>query len=221
MKKRNHRKIGLIIFWIGTVYLFVMSWAFMWWLIPKYRFFPLEQTDGTIWAVGGPVFNLAFMAMPLGAPLIAIGLMLYAEQKKARIWPIIVVCVFLILTTMFPSKLGYYPVVFGILGGLQVVLFIAILWYWAKRRRVLEGVAKTAADFQLISYVFFLMTAGSICAILGNPFFGLYFPEKVLESKAELMPMAYSMGIKLSVYFTLGWLFTFLSQYKLSQESKK
>ena len=85
MKKRNHRKIGLIIFWIGTVYLFIMSWAFMWWLIPKYRFFPLEHTDGTLWAVGGLVFNLAFMAMPLGAPLIAIGLMLYTEQKKVRI----------------------------------------------------------------------------------------------------------------------------------------
>ena len=122
MEKANNRKHGLVIFWIGTVYLFVMSWAFMWWLIPKYRFFPLEHTDGTLWSVGGPVFNLAFMSMPLGAPLMAIGLILYTEQKKTRIWPMIAVCAFLILSGMFPSKLNYYPIAFGVLGGLQVVL---------------------------------------------------------------------------------------------------
>jgi hypothetical protein len=220
MKQAKNRMIGLVIFWIGTVYLFVMSWAFMWWLIPKYRFFPLEQTDGTILAVGGPVFNLAFLSIPVGAPLMAIGLVL-AEKDKSRIWPMIVLCAFLILSGIFPSKLAYYPAAFGMLGGLIVVLFIATLWYWAKKRKALEGPAKTAADYQIISYMFFLVAAATACAILGNPFFGLYFPEKVLESKDELMPMAYSMGIKLAVYFTLGWLFAFLSQYKAARESKK
>jgi len=104
---------------------------------------------------------------------------------------------------------------------LIVVLFIAILWYWAKKRRTLDGPAKTAADYQLISYVFFLITAATTCALLGNPFFGLYFPEKILQSEVELMPMAYSMGIKLIVYFTLAWFFAFLSCYKSAQESKK
>ncbi|MHC4559817.1 MAG: hypothetical protein ACYTFW_14565 [Planctomycetota bacterium] len=221
MKEAKNRRLGLVIFWIGTAYLFLMSWAIMWWMIPKYRFFPLEQTDGTIWAVGGAVFNLSFMAIPLGAPLMAVGLMLYAEQKKSSIWPIIVVCAFLILSGMFPSKLDYYPVVFGMLGGLQIVLFIAILWYWGKKRRLLEGPAKTAADYQLISYMFFLVAAATACVILGNPFFGLYFPEKVLESKAELMPMAYCTGIKLILYFTLGWFFAFLSNYKSAQEFVK
>jgi len=221
MKNANNRRIGLVIFWIGAVYLFVMSWAIMWWMIPKYRFFPLEQTEGTIWAMGGTVFNLAFLSIPLGAPLMAIGLILYAEQKKSRIWPMIAVCALLILTSILPTKLGYYPVVFGIFGGLQIVLFIAIFWYWGKKRKILEGSAKTAADYQLISYIFFLATAGSICVLLGNPFFGLYFPEKVLESKDELMPMAYCTGIKLIVYFTLGWLFAFLSHYKSAQEATK
>jgi hypothetical protein len=221
MKHANNRRIGLVIFWIGAAYLFLMSWAIMWWMIPKYRFFPLEQTEGTIWAVGGMIFNIAFMSIPLGAPLMAIGMILYAEQKKSRIWPMIVVCAFLILSGMFPSTLGYYPKVFGMLAGLQIVLFTGIFWYWGKRRRILKGLAKTAADYQLISYIFFLITAGTICGLLGNPFFGLYFPEKVLESRAELMPMAYSMGIKLIVYFTLGWLFAFLSQYKAAQEPAK
>ncbi len=58
------------------------------------------------------------------------------------------------------------------------------------------------------------MATVTTCGILANPFFGLFFPEMVLESKDELMPMAYCMGIKLSVFFTLGWVFTFLSQYR-------
>jgi hypothetical protein len=220
MRESNNRRIGLAIFWIGTVYLFVMSWAIMWWMIPKYRFFPLEQTEGTIWAVGGVMFNLAFMAIPVGVPLMAAGLILCAEQKKSRIWPIIAVGAFLILITIWPSKLGYYPAAFGMLAGVILVLFIALVWCWGKKRRRLEGMAGIAADYQLISYIFFLAAAATSCVILGNPFFGLYFPEKVLESKAELMPMAYSTGIKLIVYFTLGWLFAFLSQYKAIEAKK-
>ena len=92
MRQARSRRIGLVIFWIGTAYLFLMSWAIMWWMIPKYRFLALEQTEGTIWAVGGAVFNLAFMAIPLGAPLMAAGLILCSEQTKARIWPMIAVC---------------------------------------------------------------------------------------------------------------------------------
>ncbi|MHC4446119.1 MAG: hypothetical protein ACYTA5_26290 [Planctomycetota bacterium] len=142
MEEAKKRIIGLVIFWIGTSYLFVMSWAIMWWLIPKYRFFPLEHTGGTILAVGGPVFNPVFLSIPVGAPLMAIGLVL-AEKNKSRIWPMIVVCAFLILIGMFPSKLAYYPTAFGIFGGLIVVLFIATLWFWAKRRRTLQGTAET------------------------------------------------------------------------------
>ncbi|MHC4647404.1 MAG: hypothetical protein ACYTBJ_18080 [Planctomycetota bacterium] len=84
-----------------------------------------------------------------------------------------------------------------------------------------SGAAKTTTDYQLISYIFFLVAAANACVILGNPFFALYFPEKLLESKDKLMPMAYSTGIKLSVYFTPGWLFAFLSQYTAGQDSKK
>jgi hypothetical protein len=220
MKEKNNRKLGLVIFWISAAYLFVMSWAIMWPMIPKYRFFPLAQTEGTIWAVGGVIFNLAFMAIPVGVPLMAAGLILCAEQKKSRIQPFIAVGAFLILITIWPSKLGYYPAAFGMLAGVILVLFIALLWCWGKQRRRLEGLAAIAADYQLISYIFFLAAAATTCGILGNPFFGLYFPQKVLESKAELMPMAYSMGIKLIVYFILGWLFAFLGQYKSAQVSK-
>ncbi|MHC4215254.1 MAG: hypothetical protein ACYSWP_17975 [Planctomycetota bacterium] len=218
MSNFKHRKIGLAIFWFGTAYLFFMSWAIMWWLIPKYRYYPPEHTAGTILEIGGPVFNLAFMAIPIGVPLMAAGLLFYAEKKKSHIWIPIVICAFLILTTMFPSKLDYHPAVFGIFGGLIIVLFIATLWFWAKSRANLQGHAKSAADYRLVSYIFFLNAAANANMLLSNPFFGLYYPDKLLEAKEQLMPLAYSAGIKLALAFALGFLFALLSQYKTAKD---
>jgi len=88
--------------------------------------------------------------------------------------------------------------------------FLAAVWFWARKRRGLEGAARTTADLQLISFVFFYLAASVSCAILGNPFSGLFFPEKVLELNS--LPWHYAQGTKLVIYFALGWLFTFLSQ---------
>ncbi len=78
---------------------------------------------------------------------------------------------------LYPATLGYYPALFGIAGGLILVLFFAAVWFWARKRSMLLGRAKTAADFQLVSYVFFLLTALLMCSLLENPFSGLFFPE--------------------------------------------
>jgi len=212
------KTIGLILFWIGAVYMFVASWLIMWWVAPMWRNSPPEQFNGTIWAFGGPVFMFISFSVPLGIVLTAIGMLLYAESKKPRMWPFVIFViggVLVALSMLFPPTLGYYPVVFGISGGLILVFFFTALWYWARNRRTLEGPAKTAADLQLVSYVFFLLTASVLCALLGNPFSGLYFPEKVLQHNA--LPFHYSMGTKVVIYLALGWLFTFLSQYKFLQ----
>jgi hypothetical protein len=107
--------------------------------------------------------------------------------------------------------LGYYPVFFGISGGLILLLFLAVLWYWARNRRPLDAGSKTSSDLQMASYVFFFVAASMLCSTLGNPFSGLYFPDKVLQDDA--LPWHYSMGVKIVGYFILGFLFNFLSQY--------
>ena len=82
----------------------------------------------------------------------------------------------------------------------------------------LEGLAKTAADFQLISYVFFIHAAWGICGLLDVPYF-LFRPDKMLTIYPILN--AHSMGALVIIGLSLGWLFAFLGQYKTRQAMLK
>jgi len=212
-------KVGLVFFWIGAVYLLVGGWLVNWRIVPIYKHTLPEQINETIWAPGGPLFIVWCFAIPVGAILAAMGRSLYDEPKK--FWLPLIAGAFIILSAMFPQTMRYYIAVFGILGGLISLLFIAIVWFWAKKRKALEGPNKVAHDFQLIGAMFFLAAAWLTCGVLGNPFHtnpGLYFPEKVLE--AGSLPLMYSQGIKVGLYLVLGFLFIFLSHYKAAQAEK-
>jgi len=100
---------------------------------------------------------------------------------------------------------------FGFLGGAILILFFSTLWYWARARLGSGSVGNAADIFQLFAYIFFFLTASTLCALLGNPFSGLFFPEKVIQDSA--LPYYYSMGTKIAVYLALGWLFTLLCQH--------
>lgn len=218
------RKSGLALFWVGIVYMFGASWLAMWWVAPIWRNTPPEQFAGTIWAFAGPVFTIIAFSVPVGIVMTTIGMLLYSESDRIRAWPFsafVAGAILVGLSMLFPATLGYYPTMFGIGGGLIYVFFFVALWYWAKNRRKLNGAIKIAADFQLASYVFFLLTASLICSLLGNPYSGLYFPAKVMQYNA--LPFYHSMGTKVLIYFTLGWLFSFLSQlmtYKHGRQFK-
>lgn len=214
-------KFGLVIFWLGAAYMFVASWLVMWWVAPIWQNSPPEEFIGTIWEFGGPVFTIIALSVPVGVLLTAIGMLLYSESARPQLWPFAVFViggVVVALSMLFPPTLGYYPVLFGISGGLILVLFFAVLYYWANNRKTLSGSAKIAADLQLVSYVFFLLAASLMCSLLGNPFSGLYFPEKVLQYEA--LPFHYSMGTKAVIYFVFGWVFNFLSQYVIRKSGR-
>ncbi len=111
--------------------------------------------------------------------------------------------------------MSYSVIGFGLIGLLITLLFIAIVWYWGKSRVTLMGSARTAADFQLIGFIFFFAASISVCALLGYPIYtnpGLYFPEKVID--AGTIPKMYALGIKTGMYLVLGFFFNFLSIYK-------
>ena len=135
----NKQKLGFVIFLIGAVYMFVMGWLVMWWVLPMWRSAPLEEFNRTILEVGGPMFMAMAFSVPVGILFGVLGMLLYAEAKKSRIFHFAIVAVFIIVTMVFPSTLGYYPIMFGILGGLIVVLFFGILWIWAKGGQSLRG----------------------------------------------------------------------------------
>ena len=205
--------VGLVLFWIGISYMFLASWFAIWWIAPIWRNTPAEQFSGTIWAFGGPVFTTIALSVPVGILLAVIGIFLHSKTSEDRDWPFLVFViggVFVSLSMLFPATLANYPVFFGIAGGLIYIFFFAALWYWGKNQRLLTGGARLAADLQLISYLFFLLTASLACSLLGNPYSGLLFPHRVIEQNA--LPYHYAMATKMAVYFVLGWFFSFLSQ---------
>jgi len=208
MKKK---RLGFSLFWLGAAYIFGASWLAMWWIAPVWRNAPAEQFDGTVWAFGGPIFTTIALSVPAGILLIVIGILLYAGAERSRIAVFAIGATLVALSMLLVPTLGYHPVLFGVSGGLILLLFLAVLWYWGRNRRSLDPGSRTSSDLQMASYVFFFVAASMLCSTLGNPFSGLYFPEKVLQ--VDALPWHYSFGTKIVGYFVLGFLFNFLSQY--------
>lgn len=182
-----------------------------WYTSPKWSSAPPEHFEGTVWEAFGPIFMSMSILAPLGILLIAIGTLLIGNAKRSYIMPYSIGILLVIMSYMFPPTLEYYPFAFGIGGFFILIFFIGILWYWAKNHRNLKESDKLASVFQLIGYIFFFLIPLLICALLGNPFSGLYFPEKVLEQAS--LPYYYSFGFKALIYFILAMFFTLLSQY--------
>lgn len=212
-KPSKRSALGLVLFWVGTAYVVAASWAAMWWLAPVWRNTPAREFEGTIWAWEGPVFMTIALSVPLGLFFAAVGMLVHARSAEHGRGPTVAFVAGGLLvgaSMLFPPTLGYHPTFFGVAGGLIYLFFFSALWYWGKNRRDLTGKARAAADCQLASYVFFLLTASLACTLLGNPYSGLYFPQRVLAEQS--LPYHYAMGTKMAIYFVLGWLFSLLAQ---------
>ncbi|MCP4975365.1 MAG: hypothetical protein GY931_04320 [Maribacter sp.] len=212
------KKIGLILFLIGALLIFGAGWIMPWFTSPVWSSAPPEQFEGTVWEAFGPIFMVMSFLPSAGILLIAIGTLLLGDSIKLHIWLYSIGIILVILSFLYPPTLGYYPLLFGIGGLFILVFFFAVLWYWAQNHRNLDDSTKTASVYQLIGYIFFFLIAMLLCTILGNPFSGLYFPEKVIEQNA--LPFHYSFGTKVLIYFVLAMFFTFLGQYKKAQQNK-
>ncbi len=204
-------RTGLIVFWIFVLYMVGMGFVASWWVVPTYRNLAPAQISETIWAGNSLLFLIWALSTPLGAVLACVGLLIYARSKGSHIWLFGVGVTLLLVVIGFLPISGYYPPVFGIGGGLVMTLFLVTLWFWTKRRPLLEGSARTAADFQLVGYVFFLVGMWYLCGLLGPPAY-LLNTDKVQQFGS--LQGAQASAVKIFIYFILGWLFTFLSQYK-------
>jgi hypothetical protein len=213
--KMKKQRIGLILFLIGALIIFGVGWITPWFTSPVWSSESPEHFEGTIWEAFGLIFMAMSLLTPFGILMIAIGTLLLGDSVKSHIWYYSIGIVLVIASFLFPATLGFYPLLFGIGGFLILIFFFVLLWYWAKNHRDLEGPAKAASVYQLISYIFLLMIALLMCTILGNPFSGLYFPERVIEQNA--LPFHYSFGTKAVIYFVLAMFFSFLHHYKRTQ----
>ncbi|MFC1982738.1 hypothetical protein ACFLV5_03020 [Chloroflexota bacterium] len=200
------QKVGLLLFWIGGI------WAILWGVIGgisassvMHSLTPSELNQ-SIWALDGPVFLLYGFSPALGGFVAGIGALLYTSVKGSTVWKFGIGIFIVFVIAMVLTQLRYLPPLFGVGGTLILLFFFGILWLWAKERMALKGSSTVAADFKLIGYVFMLMAAWFTCGIGSQPFF---------ESLEGLDPMN---PIHIMIFLVLGWLFLFLSHYKLRKQ---
>ena len=193
---------GLIIFGLGAIYMIVIGA-----MGGKYGASPAfhlqyEELQQTVWRLGSPLMMFWSLSGWVGPILASVGLLIYVRAKGTYIW-LSGTGLFLILLIdqiLLPSE--YYRPVYGIGGSLIAILFLAILWMWAKKYQALEVPERISSYFQLISYVFFFMSAWVICGRTGE----LYY-----ESMKDV---PHKSPASLMGYIALAWFFLFLSHYK-------
>ena len=202
----NRTTIGTAAFALGATAIFLSSWLVMWWIWPVWHDTPAAEFEGTIWAFGGPVFMTISLTTPTGFLLVAIGALLRSGPRGPsghRLIALVGFAALIWLSFVIAPTLAYVPIMFGVGGGLILVLFFGTLWHWATRRGRLSGDVATAADLTFAGLLCFFATAPLICALLGNPYSGLYFPERVIDQDA--LPWHYAMGTKILLLMILGW----------------
>ena len=196
------KKIGILLFLFNALYMIGIGWGFGWWSASTYRNLSLAEISHTVWTMGHPLFWFWALSIPCGAILVSIGILLLVNAKGNRI---LFIGPGLLLTNVFiqliPEK-PHMPPMFGVFGGIILILFLLTVWMWKKKRVALEKDLRVAADLQLIGYVFLIIAMWFLCGSLGR----LFFP-----SLSTIKP---DSPIHIIIYLTLGWLFMFLSHYK-------
>jgi len=153
-------------------------------------------------------FLWAFSA-PIAVLLIGVGSLIISKEKKSRIWLFSLLVFLIVFFTDFLLRgfllqtKAHFPPLFGIGGGVIILLFLATAWYGFKKRNGIKLESRKAFDYQLMGLLFFFLAAWFLCGVLGS-----------LESESSFAPKS---PVNVMVYFLLGWFFTFLSQFKSSK----
>ena len=116
-------------------------------------------------------------------------------------WRVGLGALFVLALAMVGMQSPYYPRLFGIGGGLILLSFFGILWFWARDRLTLRGKSTAPADFRLAGYVFLLMGTWFACGIGAAPFL------EALEGRDPVNPI-HIIGL-----LAMGWLSLFTSHY--------
>jgi hypothetical protein len=150
-------KVGLVLFWVGAVYIVVMAGLAGWGEPPL-----IARLNETLNLGMLPFFLWAF-SVPLGAILMGAGALIQAKAKRSYVAVfaigliLVVLIVDIFVRGYFMATDAHYPALYGLAGALMLLLFLAIMWFWAGRRRTLTDAEKPAADLQLVGIIFFMI----------------------------------------------------------------
>jgi len=201
------QKAGIVIFLFGVL------WSLAWGLIISIsctnaiNTMTLEQLNESVWSPSGPLMMLwGVGGVPLGTVIAGIGLLLYTKAKGLTTLFFTLGVLLAIIVAMASGSLEFYPFLFGIGGTIILLSFFGILWFWAKKRKDMEGQAAKAANLSLVGYVFFLNASWFTCGMGGQ------MMAKAFEGFDGSPPL------HIMIFFVLGWVFLFLSYYQSRKE---
>jgi hypothetical protein len=203
------KKFGFIIFIIGILYMFIDGWLISWWLVPDYRSAGQAFISGNSVYSSNSFFTFWALSVPLGSIITVAGLAVYAHLEKWRFLIFFISSIIFLSWLAFWSQSIVYPALYGIGGGLILISFSFSIWTLIKMRMSCPEKLKTVLDFRIIGYVLLVITAWGMCGLLGIPSFGLR-PEELIKYDTE--GMLITMGAKVLICFTLGWIMIAISQ---------
>lgn len=148
-------------------------------------------------------------AFKLGVVLLLMGGALKTKMKPSGIWLFAIGGVVYLALSYIP--IGYSPLFFGVQGIAILLLFLLIVRLWMKKRPQLDEQAKSAGDYRIVGYFFFIVATWNLCGIFGLAAFALK-PEIMIEH--GLQPNAITMTSHVMIELLLGWLFVFLAMCK-------
>jgi hypothetical protein len=188
----------------------VDGWLVSWCLVPDYRQLGHSFLSSNSFYSSETFFTFWALSVPLGSIITALGLGLYSRLEKMRFLVFIFGSLVLLAWLGFWSQSVLYPVLYGIGGGVILFSFCISIWSLAKIRLNNKNIAKNVLDLRAVGYIFFVISAWGMCGLLGIPSFGLR-PEQLMEFNSHHLLL--TMGAKVLICFTLGWVFLALSQY--------
>jgi hypothetical protein len=165
----------------------------------------MEELASTIWAEGGPLYILWALSVTLGSILAGIGAFVYVKTKPVFSWIAGIGVLGAVFLMVMVWTRVYNPVLFGIGGVINLVVFFAIVWIWMKRYAGLDIQEKIAGSYKLLGYIFWINATWFICGETAK------MHLKAFEGTPVPSP------IEVMVFLVLGWLFVLVGEYKAMQ----
>jgi len=167
-----------------------------------------------LWNGGGGLLLLYFAAgLPLGAILLSAGgahLFPASEHPKRVLLPLlgIQLVYFTYHAIRDTLDLGVPYFFFGFLGFSFLIMFLVLVWIWARKRPTLKPERQRAVDLQLGAGLCFFSAAWQACGFAGKPSFALH-PE--LVQKLANQNFNEGQAFALQVFLALGFSFLLLA----------